>query len=50
MEERFKIVETISYSSLSDLNFCPKYYELVNIKRLKPWKNTPDTLFRNIDS
>lgn len=44
-QERFNIVQTISYSSLSDFNYCPKYYQLVNIKRLKPFKNSPDTLF-----
>lgn len=27
------------------MNCVGKYYELVNIKRLKPWKNSPDTLF-----
>lgn len=39
------INNTISYSSTSDFSHCPKYYELVHILRLKPWRNSPDTIF-----
>lgn len=36
--------KSISYSALSDWHLCPFYYYLVNIKKLKPWKNNPDTV------
>lgn len=36
---------TISFSSLSNHDYCPHYYLLVDILRLKPWKNSPDTIF-----
>jgi len=37
--------KTISYSALTDWHLCPFYYFLADIKRLKPWKNSPDTIF-----
>lgn len=39
------IVKTISYSALSDWNLCPYYYFLADVKRLKTFKNTSDTIF-----
>ena len=45
MNEKLPIVNTISYSGLSDWQLCSFYYKLVNIDRLKPWKNTVDTVF-----
>jgi hypothetical protein len=44
MDERFPIVKTISFSSLSNFHHCPKYYELVNVKKFKT-KGTPATAF-----
>jgi hypothetical protein len=40
-------IYTISYSGLADWNFCPQYYYLVHVKRIKPWKNTEDTILEN---
>lgn len=40
-----QIPNTISYSALSDHHYCPFYYLLADIHRLKPWKNSPDTIF-----
>lgn len=37
--------KTISYSALTNFQLCPHYYYLTDIKRLKPWKNSPDTIF-----
>jgi hypothetical protein len=48
MNPKLPIVNSISYSALVDWHYCPHYYLLVNIKRLKPWKNTPDTIFGKI--
>lgn len=36
---------TISYSALNDWHYCPYFYLLADIKRLKPWKNSADTIF-----
>jgi len=37
--------KTISYSALVDWHLCPHYYLLADIKRLKLWTNTSDTIF-----
>lgn len=37
--------KTISFSALTDHQYCPYFYLLADINRLKPWKNTPDTIF-----
>ncbi len=41
--ERFP-VDRLSYSSLSNFHHCPKYFELVNVNKLKT-KGTPHTAF-----
>lgn len=40
-----QIPKTISFSARSDFELCSYYYALVDILRLKPWKNSPDTIF-----
>lgn len=45
MSSKLPIVENISYSSLTDLAHCPKYYQLVHIKRLKAFSNNVSTVF-----
>ena len=40
-----QVPKTISFSSRSNFEQCSYYYLLVDILRLKPWKNSPDTLF-----
>jgi len=42
------IINNISFSSLTDFKLCPKYYNLVHIKRLKPFTNTFDTVFGSV--
>lgn len=39
------IPQTISFSGLSDFHYCSHYYKLVDLQKLKPWKNTPSTIF-----
>ena len=34
------IVNTISFSAMSNWQYCPHYYRLVNIEKLKPFENT----------
>jgi hypothetical protein len=41
--ERFPI-SRISYSALSNFNYCPKYFELVNVKKFKT-KGSPQMAF-----
>lgn len=43
-ETRFPI-ERISYSALSNFHHCPKYFELVNVKKVAPKIGTPQTSF-----
>lgn len=40
-----QLPKTISYSALSNWDTCTFYYLLVDIHRLKPWTNSPDTIF-----
>lgn len=40
-----QIPKTISFSSRSNFELCSYYYLLVDIMRLKPWRNSPDTIF-----
>lgn len=40
-----QIPKTISFSSRSNFELCSRYYLLVDILKLKPWSNSPDTIF-----
>ena len=42
---RFLVAKSISYSGLVNYEHCPRYYENVNLKLLKPDKNSPDMAF-----
>jgi hypothetical protein len=42
--ERFPIVDRVSYSSLVNFTYCGKYFELVNVKKLKT-KGSPHMAF-----
>lgn len=42
---KLPILDRVSYSSLTDFNYCPKFFELNNIKRLKPPSHSVDTHF-----
>lgn len=44
-EERFKVIQRISYSSLVDFAYCGKYYENVHLKKLRTFKGSVDTHF-----
>lgn len=41
------IPSTISFSALTNHQYCSWYYKLVDLERLKPWSNSPDTVFGN---
>jgi hypothetical protein len=43
-----KIPETISYSSLNDFQYCPRFFELMNIKRVIKRQNSIETIFGNL--
>jgi len=44
--QRFKIIpERISYSALVNFHHCGRYYENINLKKIKPRINTPDMAF-----
>lgn len=45
MSERFPILEHVSYSSLNDLEYCPKYFELMDLKKIVDKQNTPETSY-----
>ena len=40
-----KLPSTISYSGLSNFDLCPKYFELVNVKKLKAFEDNANTVF-----
>jgi hypothetical protein len=42
---KLPIVETISYSGLSNFELCPKYFELVNVKKLRKEKSSEEMAF-----
>lgn len=44
MGEENNIPERISYSALSNFNHCPRYFQLVNVKKLKQ-RGSPQTTF-----
>lgn len=47
-EEPNKKLNTISFSSLSDFAYCPRFFELMNVKKLVKRQNSVATIFGNV--